>query len=236
MSDTQYGELGDTLYFHFAANDTSGSGGDGASAAADVRLCGAASDAAPVYSTTPALLSHANYPAGCYEVGIAMTAGNGFSTGNTYAVFCTLAIDSQNPTGFIGRAALGKLATQQELGILLETTIDTVNSQTSFTLTAGSDVDNQYQSLLMVIQDADSANRMERVYASAYTGATLTVTLAAATTTFSIASGDKVLIYPQLHEAKIASVQADFIGAEVRRVNGVNIGGAGTEGDPFGPA
>ena len=98
----QYANLGDTVYFWFAANDTSGSGGDGSSPACVVRLAGAASDAAPVYSLTPVLLSHASYPAGCYEVAIPATSGNGFATNNTYAVFCTLAIDSQNPTGFVG--------------------------------------------------------------------------------------------------------------------------------------
>ena len=98
----QYTALGETIYLFFAGNDTSGSGGDGASPAADVRLAGAAADAAPVYSPTPTLLSHANYPAGCYEIAIVASAGNGFAVNNTYAVFCTLAIDSQNPTGFIG--------------------------------------------------------------------------------------------------------------------------------------
>ena len=98
----QYAALDDIIYFWFAGNDTSGSGGDGATPAADVRLAGAAADAAPVYSPTPILLSHAAYPAGAYEIAIAATAGNGFAATNTYAVFCTLAIDSQNPTGFIG--------------------------------------------------------------------------------------------------------------------------------------
>ena len=98
----QYAALDDTIYLWFASNDTSGSGGDGASPAADVRLAGAAADAAPVYSPTPTLLSHVNYPAGSYEIVITASAANGFATGNTYAVFCTLAIDSQNPTGFVG--------------------------------------------------------------------------------------------------------------------------------------
>lgn len=98
----QYGALDDTFYFWFGANDTSGSGGDGASPAADVRLAGAAADAAPVYSPTPVLLSHANYPAGAHEISIAATVANGFAANNTYAVFCTLLIDSQNPTGFVG--------------------------------------------------------------------------------------------------------------------------------------
>lgn len=98
----QYRTIEDTVYFWFAANDTSGSGGDGSTPLADVRLAGAAASAAPVLSPTPALLSHASFPAGCYEVAIAATAANGFSAGNVYSVFCTLAIDGQNPTGFIG--------------------------------------------------------------------------------------------------------------------------------------
>lgn len=99
-------ELGDTVYFHFGANDTSGSGGDGASPAADVRECGAAADAAPVLSPTPALLTNAEYPDGCHEIAVAATAGNGFAAAKAYAVFCTLAIDAQNPTGFVGAFSL----------------------------------------------------------------------------------------------------------------------------------
>lgn len=109
MSIHQHGTLEDTIYLWFAANDTSGSGGDGANAAAHVRLAGAAAGAIPVLSPTPTLLSHANYPAGCYEIAVAATDGNGFAAGNTYAVFCTLAIDSQNPSGFVGAFTLGPM-------------------------------------------------------------------------------------------------------------------------------
>lgn len=102
----QYATLGDTLYFWFGANDTAGSGGDGATPLADVRLGGDGAASAPTLSPTPSLLSHANYPAGCYEVSVAATSGNGFAAGNTYGVFCTLTIDSQNPTGFVGSFTL----------------------------------------------------------------------------------------------------------------------------------
>jgi hypothetical protein len=98
----QHIELEDTVYFWFASNDTSGSGNDGATPLADVRLAGAAASAAPVLSPTPSLLSHANYPDGCHEVSVAATTANGFAVDNTYGVFCTLAVDSQNPTGFVG--------------------------------------------------------------------------------------------------------------------------------------
>jgi hypothetical protein len=99
----QIAALGDTVYFPFAALDTAGSGADGATPAAHVRLCGTAAGAAPVYSPTPALLSHATYPAGAHEVAVAATSGNGFAAGNHYTVYCTLAVDGQNPTGAVGQ-------------------------------------------------------------------------------------------------------------------------------------
>jgi len=105
----QYATLEDTVYLWFGANDTAGSGNDGASAAYDVREGGAATSAAPVLSGTPDLLTHANYPAGCYEVVIAATAANGFAANKTYGVFCTLTVSSQNPTGFIGSFRLAPI-------------------------------------------------------------------------------------------------------------------------------
>jgi hypothetical protein len=90
----QYINLEETVYFWFGSNDTSGSGADGASAVYDVRLGGAASSAAPTLSGNATLLSHANYPAGAYEIAVAATAANGFAAGNSYSVFCTLAVDS----------------------------------------------------------------------------------------------------------------------------------------------
>ena len=106
MAIHQHATIGDTIYFWFGSNDTSGSGNDGASAAADVRLAGGAAGDAPILSPSPTLLTHANYPAGCYEVAVAATVGNGFAAASTYAIFCTLLVDSQNPTGFIGSFTL----------------------------------------------------------------------------------------------------------------------------------
>jgi hypothetical protein len=99
---TDYIALESTTYLWFGSNNTSGSGDDGASAVFDVRLAGAAASAAPVLSGSATLLTHANYSAGAYEIAVAATTGNGFAVGNTYAVFCTLLVDSQNPTGFVG--------------------------------------------------------------------------------------------------------------------------------------
>jgi len=102
----QYATLEDTIYFWFGANDTSGSGNDGATPVYDVRLGGAAADAIPTLSGAATLLTHANYPAGAHEIAVAATDGNGFAAGNTYGVFCTLLVDSQNPTGFVGSFTL----------------------------------------------------------------------------------------------------------------------------------
>ncbi len=103
MAVHKYVTISGTVYFHFALNDTSGSGADGSAPLFDVRLCGAAANAAPVLSGTPTgPLSHANYPDGCYEISIAATVGNGFADGSSYAVFCNATVSGQNPTGFVG--------------------------------------------------------------------------------------------------------------------------------------
>lgn len=109
MSIHQHATLEDTVYFWFAANDTSGTGADGATPVFDVRLAGAAADAIPVLSGAAALLTHANYPAGAHEVAIAATDGNGFAAGETYSVFVSIDVDSQDPTGFIGSFTLGPI-------------------------------------------------------------------------------------------------------------------------------
>ena len=90
MSEVQYGVLGDVFYFHMAVNDTSGSASDATSPVCHVRLCGAASSAAPIYSPTPAQLSDATYNDGLQEVSITGSTGNGFAADSTYAVFVVL--------------------------------------------------------------------------------------------------------------------------------------------------
>ncbi len=108
----QYKIIGENVYFWLASNDTKGSGNDGASPAYDVRLAGDGAGAAPIFSGTPTLLTHANYPPGAYELLVPATVGNGFVAGNTYAVFCTLLVDLQNPTGFFGAFTLGPVLTE----------------------------------------------------------------------------------------------------------------------------
>lgn len=207
MSTHQYATLGDTVYFYFNTNDTSGSAGDATTPLFDVRLAGAAAGAAPVLSGTPTLLTHANYQPGAYEVAIAATTGNGFAAGSVYAVFATATIDSQTPGEFIGSFALSTLLDGPDVGMLVETTIATLASQTSFTLTAGSDTDTDYVGHVMVIEDADDTTRRSSVYATAYTGSSKTVALAAGTN-FTAAVGDKVRVYAAIHPEYFANNKA----------------------------
>jgi len=107
MSQYKYAEIADTVYFWFAANGTDGDAGDGATPLYDVRLAGAAADAAPTASGTPTLLTHVNYEDGSYEIAIDTT---GYTAGE-YAVFCTLTISAVNPSGFCGSFKLRTAAT-----------------------------------------------------------------------------------------------------------------------------
>jgi hypothetical protein len=91
-------EIAQTVYFWFAANEVTGTAGDGASPLFDVRLAGAAANAAPTASGTPTLLTHADYSPGLFEIAVDST---GYAAGE-YAVFCTLTISTVNPAGFVG--------------------------------------------------------------------------------------------------------------------------------------
>ncbi len=102
----QYKNINDTAYFWFGLNATTGAGDDGASPTFAVRLAGASSSAAPTYTGTPTLLTHATYTPGSYEVAVPATTGNGFAAAGEYGVFSSALVSSVNPTGFIGALAL----------------------------------------------------------------------------------------------------------------------------------
>ena len=158
----QHATLEDTIYLWFGANDTSGSGNDGASAVYDLREAGAAADAIPLLSGSATLLSHANYPAGCYEVAVAATSGNGFAAADTFAVFATLAVDSQNPTGIVGSCTLTPLATAASI-TALDAVVDTVKVDTAAILTDTNELQGDWVNggRLDLIQDAILADTNE---------------------------------------------------------------------------
>lgn len=78
---------------------------------------------------------------------------------------------------------------------LVDTTIATLASQTSFTLTDGSADDNAYNGMAFIFTDATTATQKGVAFASDYVGATKTVTLEAGPA-FTIATSDLVTIVP----------------------------------------
>ena len=78
--------------------------------------------------------------------------------------------------------------------LMVDTTIATLASQTSFTLTSGSTDDDAYDNCTIVIEDAATSTQKAIGIITGYTGATKTVTLEYDPTIFTMAPTDKVYI------------------------------------------
>lgn len=116
------------------------------------------------------------------------TTADFWASGSRYIiVVSTVTVDSQTMSFVAGIFSIGFD------GALLNTTIATLASQTSFTLSTGPAEDNALTGMEVVINDAASAVQWSRAVISAYTGSTKTVTLAAAPT-FTIAAKDNLSV------------------------------------------
>ena len=78
--------------------------------------------------------------------------------------------------------------------LMVDTTIATLASQTSFTLTAGSADDDAYNNCTIVIEDSAAATQKAMGLVLNYTGGTKTITLKYDPAIFTMAVGDKVYI------------------------------------------
>uniref|UniRef100_A0A6M3KIM5 Uncharacterized protein n=3 Tax=viral metagenome TaxID=1070528 RepID=A0A6M3KIM5_9ZZZZ len=78
--------------------------------------------------------------------------------------------------------------------LMVDTTIATLATQTSFTLTAGSADDDAYNNCTIVIEDVSTATQKAVGLISDYTGASKTVTLKYDPAIFTMAATDKVYI------------------------------------------
>jgi len=78
--------------------------------------------------------------------------------------------------------------------VLADTTINSVTSQTEFTLTAGSDVDDAYNSQAIVLYDASNSDYPSIRVVTDYVGSTKTVTIDGAPD-FTIIGGDGVKVF-----------------------------------------
>ena len=124
-----------------------------------------------------------------FSIDLADNTTAGFwAAGSKYFVFVsTITVDSQTVTFLAGTFQIGYPSA------LLNTTIATLSSQTSFTLTAGPAEDDALNGMWCVIHDVASAVQMGYALISDYAGSTKTVTLAAGTT-FTAAATDNIAI------------------------------------------
>jgi hypothetical protein len=92
------------------------------------------------------------------------------------------------------QAAVDNSADLSEFGILVSTTIAVVNSQTSFTLTAGSSINNSYYNQAVAMYDVSNGLYPSVRRVINYVGSTRTITLDSAPD-FTIAATDEVRVF-----------------------------------------
>lgn len=118
------------------------------------------------------------------------TTANFYEAGSTYHVRIEgVTVDAGNVNAWIGWFRIGYEAA------ILNTTIATLASQTSFTLEEGSAEASTYVGCPVIIHDLASAVQLAIGYISAYAVTTKTVTLAADPGIFTMAAGDSVSIF-----------------------------------------
>lgn len=117
------------------------------------------------------------------------TAGFWAAGSKYFLAISTITVDGQTVSFLAATWDIGYPAA------VLNTTIATLASQTSFTLTSGPAEDDALNNMTVVIHDVASAVQLGQATISDYTGATKTVTLSAGTT-FTAAATDNVSVFP----------------------------------------
>lgn len=150
---------------------------------------------------------------------------SGFYTGGAdyWVIISSITADGVT-VNFI--AAIFSIENRRVAGELLSTTIATLESQTSFTLTAGSADNNAYVDCLAVVSDIASGVQKCFGYVSAYTGSTKTVTLSADPGIFTMAAGDNIRI---LSPGSVSNVSTSAKAAVADKLLGRNVAG-GSDG------
>lgn len=126
------------------------------------------------------------------------TAGFWTAGSRYFVVIGDVTVDSQTMRFLAAEFTIGYP------GALLDTTIATLATQTSFTLTAGPAEDDALNGCLVIIHDIASAVQMGLGIVSDYTGASRTVTLAAGVT-FTAAAGDNISIMAPPVQASVTA-------------------------------
>lgn len=122
--------------------------------------------------------------------GATLADNNADMAGATFAT----STDSQEAIRNRGDAAWTTGAGGSDRLLMVDTTIATLSSQTSFTLTAGSDDDDAYNGCTIVIEDVSTSTQKAIGIVDDYTGSTKTVTLLQDPGVFTMATTDKVYI------------------------------------------
>lgn len=117
------------------------------------------------------------------------TAGFWAAGSRYWVIVADVTIDSQTVRFIAATFTIGLP------GAVLNTTIATLSSQTSFTLTAGPAEDDALNGCIVYIHDVASAAQGGFAVVQDYTGSTKTVTLVAGTT-FTAAASDNIMIMP----------------------------------------
>lgn len=164
---------------------------------------------------------------GLNNVRVVATTGNGYADGTDVALIITTGtVDGNSAVGYkVGEFTIGRSAANSALKPVarathyVDTTIATLDTQTSFTLTAGSADDNAYNGAAFIFTDQTTVAQKGIAFASDYTGATKTVTLEAAPI-FTIATGDLVTVVPAGGSTSVP-ITATVAAADIRSAVGL---------------
>lgn len=152
------------------------------------------------------------------------TTADFYAAGSRYfVVISSVTVDSQTMSFLAGSFEIGYPQA------ILNTTIATLSSQTSFTLISGPAEDDALNGMWGVVHDAASAVQSAKFIVSDYTGSTKTVTLSAAPT-FTIAAKDNFsLIGPSpATQTTVDTAVTDIATILTRLGTPSNLGGGAT--------
>lgn len=158
-----------------------------------------------------------------FSVDLSSNADAGFfvAGGFYWVVVSAITVDSQTVSFVAATFTLGYE------GALLDTTIATLSTQTSFTLTAGPAEDDALNGCEVVIHDIASAVQAGRAIVSDYTGSTKTVTLVAGTT-FTAAAGDNISVFLSALQPTVQGRALDVSTGGEAGVDWANVGTPGS--------
>lgn len=150
------------------------------------------------------------------------TTANFYEAGSEYWVaIASITIDGQTVNFWAARFTIGYE------GAILDTTIATLSSQTSFTLEDGSTDNDAYNGCVVVVHDLASAVQIAQGLCTDYVGSSKTVTLVADPGIFTMAAGDSISFFPRVDVANWnGSVVATPTVAGVPEVDVTHVGGS----------